>query len=182
MSQLTPFTTTEVVYTRLMATSTAKARLRKVLLEKRKAVSLGVWQQASVLCAERCFGVLDWGSTRRICIYKTRSDLREIDTDPLVQWLRRVHPHIDIVQPEQHIFAPFPSGEFCGVFVPVVGFDRGGFRLGMGGGWYDRWLSGTPPAKVIGLAYDWAYVENVAKESHDIPLNIVITPTQLYTF
>ncbi len=64
------------------------------------------------------------------------------------------------------------------VIVPGVAFDRKGHRLGYGKGYYDRFLSKTDALK-IGLAYDFQIVENLPAEEHDVPLDLIITPTQI---
>ena len=65
------------------------------------------------------------------------------------------------------------------VIVPGVAFDVHGKRLGMGGGYYDRFLKLTENAKKISLAFDFQLVENVPTESHDMPVDIIITEKQI---
>ncbi len=64
------------------------------------------------------------------------------------------------------------------VIVPGVAFDRKGHRLGYGKGYYDRFLLKTK-AKKIGLAYDFQIVQEIPAEEHDVPLDLIITPTQI---
>jgi 5-formyltetrahydrofolate cyclo-ligase len=60
------------------------------------------------------------------------------------------------------------------VLVPCVGFTREGYRLGYGGGYYDRWLSSHPGVTSIGLA--WSFGEcHFAAEPHDQPLTLILT-------
>ena len=66
------------------------------------------------------------------------------------------------------------------VFVPLLGFTERGARLGQGGGFYDRWMAAHPEAIAIGLAWDMQLVEELPLESHDVPLNALVTPTRLY--
>jgi 5-formyltetrahydrofolate cyclo-ligase len=62
------------------------------------------------------------------------------------------------------------------VIVPGVAFDRRNNRLGRGKGFYDKFLKGLPPSKIsVGLAFDFQIVENLPKDSHDIPVSKVIT-------
>ena len=68
------------------------------------------------------------------------------------------------------------------VFMPLVGFDRQGGRLGMGGGFYDRTFEGKNPTQtplLIGLAHDCQEVDKLPIESWDIPLNGILTPTKI---
>lgn len=61
------------------------------------------------------------------------------------------------------------------IIVPGVAFDIHGNRLGMGGGYYDRFLKTAEHAKKISLAFDFQIVENVPAENHDIPVDLIIT-------
>jgi 5-formyltetrahydrofolate cyclo-ligase len=62
------------------------------------------------------------------------------------------------------------------LFVPCVGFGPGGFRLGYGGGFYDRTLAALSPKPVtVGLAYSHASVSSFEPEPHDVPLAAILT-------
>ena len=61
------------------------------------------------------------------------------------------------------------------ILVPGVAFDRMGRRLGQGAGYYDRFLPGTQ-ALCAGVCHDFALLENVPSQAHDIPMDFVITP------
>jgi 5-formyltetrahydrofolate cyclo-ligase len=67
------------------------------------------------------------------------------------------------------------------VFVPLVGFDAKGERLGMGAGYYDRAFaflrhrSHWNHPRLIGLAYSFQQVRHIEGASHDVRLNAVIT-------
>ena len=62
------------------------------------------------------------------------------------------------------------------LIVPGVAFDRNGMRLGHGAGYYDRFLSKTTGYK-LGLAYDFQIIDNLAFESHDVPMDALLTPS-----
>lgn len=67
------------------------------------------------------------------------------------------------------------------VLVPLVAADRRGFRLGQGGGHYDRTLESLrreKPIRAIGLAYDVQLVDALEAEPHDQPLDAIATPTE----
>lgn len=61
------------------------------------------------------------------------------------------------------------------VIVPGAAFDFHGGRLGMGGGYYDRFLPLAVHAKKIAFAYDFQLVEKLPTENHDVRLDAVIT-------
>jgi 5-formyltetrahydrofolate cyclo-ligase len=70
------------------------------------------------------------------------------------------------------------------VFVPCVGFDEDGYRLGYGGGYYDRTLAGWRAAGVvpvaIGIAYEACKTDTLPREPHDLPLDAIITDAGCY--
>ncbi|MBR4696313.1 MAG: 5-formyltetrahydrofolate cyclo-ligase [Selenomonadaceae bacterium] len=68
-----------------------------------------------------------------------------------------------------------PSSIGC-VVVPGVAFSSSGARLGLGGGYYDRFLSEKAPyAYRVVLAFECQIVEDIPLEPHDIPIDFIIT-------
>lgn len=66
--------------------------------------------------------------------------------------------------------------------VPAVCFDRRGFRLGYGGGYYDRLLASDAMRRtlVIGVGYTYQLVEELPVQPWDMPVNIVCTEEELW--
>jgi len=84
--------------------------------------------------------------------------------------------HFGIYQPKPGRVREVPLENIDLVIVPGVAFDKNNVRLGRGHGYYDRFLSGIPNrTKTIGLAFDFQVVENLPKDSHDIPVWKTIT-------
>lgn len=69
------------------------------------------------------------------------------------------------------------------VFAPLVAFDASGHRLGMGGGYYDRFLNrrGRRPL-IVGLAHALQQADTLPRESWDVPLDAVVTETGFTAF
>ena len=65
------------------------------------------------------------------------------------------------------------------VIVPALAYDLAGFRLGYGGGYYDRFLTGTQAFKA-GLARERLIMDMLPRESHDIAVDSVITEEKIY--
>jgi 5-formyltetrahydrofolate cyclo-ligase len=70
------------------------------------------------------------------------------------------------------------------ILLPLVGFDRSGNRIGMGGGYYDRTLAfvaaGNRPAPtLVGLAHSSQEVSSVSTQKWDIPVNQIITDREI---
>lgn len=74
------------------------------------------------------------------------------------------------------------------VLAPLVGFDRNGNRLGMGGGFYDRSFAYLLNRKhwckprLIGLAYDFQLIPQLPVQPWDVPLTAVATDSDWYRF
>lgn len=62
------------------------------------------------------------------------------------------------------------------VLIPLVGFDANNFRLGYGGGYYDRTLAAFElKPLVIGIGFELGRLPLLVPEPHDIPLDFVVT-------
>ncbi len=71
----------------------------------------------------------------------------------------------------------------CAVaLTPLLAFDENGFRLGYGGGYYDRYFRNHPEILKIGLAYSGQAVDRIPHESFDVPLNGVLCEDGIRTF
>lgn len=65
--------------------------------------------------------------------------------------------------------------------VPVVGFDDGGYRLGYGGGFYDRTLATYAEKPLcVGVGFEFAHHTTIFPLPHDIPMDYIVTETALY--
>lgn len=61
------------------------------------------------------------------------------------------------------------------LFVPCVGYGTGGFRLGYGGGFYDRTLATLEPRPfTVGLGFTNGFIEDLEPELHDLPLDAIL--------
>jgi 5-formyltetrahydrofolate cyclo-ligase len=69
------------------------------------------------------------------------------------------------------------------VIVPLLAFDQQGYRLGYGKGFYDRFLSKCRPDLIkLGLSYFGPEAVIPGIDQFDVPLNLCITPDQIYEF
>jgi 5-formyltetrahydrofolate cyclo-ligase len=64
--------------------------------------------------------------------------------------------------------------------MPLVGWDRAGNRLGMGGGYYDRTLQSVSGPLLVGIAYSVQEVDDIPRESWDVALDIVLTEAGIH--
>ncbi len=62
------------------------------------------------------------------------------------------------------------------LIVPLVGFDAAGYRLGYGGGYYDRTLAALDSKPLcIGVGLEMGRLETIYPQPHDIPMDVVVT-------
>ena len=68
------------------------------------------------------------------------------------------------------------------IFIPLLGYSKSGFRLGYGGGYYDKYLSknGIGDVKKIGIAFSFQEVDEIPVEDHDERLDWILTEKHLY--
>lgn len=84
------------------------------------------------------------------------------------------------LQPSPEHLKPIDDKEIDLIIVPGVAFDRLGYRIGFGGGYYDRFLSKLKhKVTTIGLAYDFQIISRVPAEEFDIPLDYIVTEKRI---
>lgn len=68
------------------------------------------------------------------------------------------------------------------LLVPLVGFDADGFRLGYGGGYYDRTLAVLEPKPLtIGIGFELGRLETIHPQPHDVPMDAIVTEAGVAT-
>lgn len=74
----------------------------------------------------------------------------------------------DIVQPEL-------------LLVPLVGFDAEGFRLGYGGGYYDRTIASYPKRPfALGIGFELSRLKTIFPQDHDLAMDVIVTEAGLW--
>lgn len=106
---------------------------------------------------------------------------------------RRIIPSLLVNFPEDvepgplHILEPKASAvRLCNpalidlIIVPGVAFDLVGYRLGYGGGFYDRFLPLTKPEAVyVGLSFELQILPRLASNTYDVPVHYVVTEKRM---
>lgn len=184
-------------------TDSRKAALRSALRQRRKSLSSATQGTAGQAVTQSVLDLPAWTNAQRIALYLARDG--EIDTSALANIARDHGKHLFLPAlnddkslffarwnthdtqfinryniPEPPIGAEqCPVSELDIIFLPVVGWDAHGGRLGMGGGYYDRTLSGTDNPVLVGLAHENQRVERIPRDSWDIVLDYVATDAGL---
>lgn len=106
-------------------------------------------------------------------------------TSTTLRAVRIIDPHKELLPGYKGIPEPdpqlveersTPATRLQVAIIPGSVFDRRGFRLGYGGGYYDRFLAlEAPQALRIGLAFDVQLVDHLPEEPHDVPMDLLVT-------
>lgn len=81
--------------------------------------------------------------------------------------------------PDSAAIAPPPDV----LLLPLVAFDARGFRLGYGGGYFDRTLAALVPRPLtIGVGFELARVADIHPQAHDLPLDRIVTEAGVLRF
>ncbi|MBS0369462.1 MAG: 5-formyltetrahydrofolate cyclo-ligase [Proteobacteria bacterium] len=91
-----------------------------------------------------------------------------------------LHWHPDVPMETDHHGIPIPAGtEILQpelILVPLNVFDAAGYRLGYGGGYFDRTLAALQPAPpCVGVAFELARVDDTFPQPHDQPMDWIVT-------
>lgn len=111
----------------------------------------------------------------QVCVPRCVEATRELTAHPYPCPLERLS--FGLEQPT----ADCPTFDLDRVEAAVLvglAFDRRGFRLGYGGGYFDRFLA-SHPIPTLGLAYDSQIVARLPSTDHDIPMTAVVTETRI---
>jgi 5-formyltetrahydrofolate cyclo-ligase len=188
---------------------TDRQALRKALRAKRRSVSECERSRSAQLVARNADRYLHLREGWRIAVYAALPS--ELDTQPLIDlahsrgceiYVPRIDRHalahkmrfVELTgrqRPNRLGIAEPEDSRMMGarwldvVFLPLVGFDARGVRLGMGGGFYDRafafrrWRTAWHAPRLIGLAYAFQQVESLTAAAHDVRLDAVVTEERI---
>ena len=186
------------------AVAEAKAKLRRAMAERLAAVDAESAGGAAARLRERVLALPEVAAARRV--FTCLSFGAEIDTLELVEALLRdgrelyvpravaadgslrVHRYpcalrtlsFGLRQPVAGAPELAPEAIDATVDVALVlglAFDRRGFRLGYGSGFFDRFLRGRPfPA--VGLGFEFQLLERLPAAEHDVPMAVVVTDNE----
>lgn len=108
-----------------------------------------------------------------------------VDKETQQLQLHRAHRVDDLITGGWGIREPRADAEIISpneidfILVPGVAFDRAGFRIGYGKGFYDKLLSAVNPVSTrLSAAFDCQIIDAVPNEAHDQRIDIIVTPTQ----
>jgi 5-formyltetrahydrofolate cyclo-ligase len=188
-------------------------RLRQILKDKRKSLSeqevndksLKICQKLdSFEMIKNCENVMVYSpfnnevninSFTDFCIKKNKGVIfpRVVSGDLKVYWVDDLKKldigYSGILEPNVSLCAEFEIKNINLVIVPGIVFDESGNRLGMGKGYYDRFLNKlasinnitkNKKSLIVGICYDFQVVDKLDINSHDFPMDAVVTDSNIY--
>lgn len=181
----------------------SKAQLRQRVLAMREKISPEDRQRAMVRILPQLVAIPSYRSARKVAAYMSFGS--EIDTGPFIETVLAdqkslVLPRVDsathtlslhnVFDRDRLLTGPWgirepaadwPRADIQDIdflLVPGVAFDRHGQRIGYGAGFYDRLLSRRArPIECVAIAFDCQVLDRVPAESHDQPIDRLITET-----
>jgi 5-formyltetrahydrofolate cyclo-ligase len=175
-----------------------KKQLRRTLLTQRRRIPDEIWQQKSQVQCDRIANWQIFQEAKKVLAFtsfrqepdlsqlwqrfsdKTWGFSRCVDKDLI--WHKVAVTDFEsnmrsgafgILEPYHDL--PLMSLEDIDlILIPAVSCDRRGYRLGYGGGFYDRWLPNSQGIKA-GIIFDQFYLDVLPTEPWDMPLDTIIT-------
>jgi len=175
-----------------------KGLLRKKMRERLDALSPDLRKAGSLSILQQLTHILPPNGTCGIFHATARepdlSELFQTRPDLTLAYPRVIAPgkmvfhaccSLDALQPGKFgILEPdcaFPRvapGDFDTLICPGIAFSADGSRLGQGGGFYDQYLPQCDEGELLGVCFTLQLVHSLPTESHDIPMDRVITPEE----
>jgi 5-formyltetrahydrofolate cyclo-ligase len=120
-----------------------------------------------------------WDAGKRIVVPLCRPEGRVLTPCLLGGFDELETGHYGIREPKAERLRVVPPGEIDAVLIPAVAFDRRGYRVGYGGGYYDRFLPKVPQAARIGVVFACQIVPEVPIDRYDVQVEKVTTEDEL---
>lgn len=187
----------------LLDSDHAKREFRRDALQRRRELSEVRREEAAGALLDVLRGLDSLRGAERVMAYSARGG--ELSLEPFMEWtldrgaevlLPRVDDqqqdleiyriedlerdrepgYGDILEPVRDRCEQIPPDTLEVVLVPGVLFDEQGYRIGYGGGFYDRFLSGIPDDVVtLGIAYEFQIRTRLPRMDHDVPVDRIVT-------
>ncbi len=178
-----------------------KAQIRDEILRKRNSLSEEERLNKSKKIKDNLLSLDEYKKAKNVMFFVSFGS--EVHTHEMIKEALKnktvIVPKVINNQIEPSLIIDFdsliPSGKF-GILEPIeampiayknidlilvagIAFDKEGYRLGYGLGYYDKFLAKLPKALKIGLCFDFQVVEKLPREAHDVPVDMVVTDKEV---
>ncbi|HKZ16929.1 MAG TPA: 5-formyltetrahydrofolate cyclo-ligase [Geobacteraceae bacterium] len=176
-----------------------KTKLRRVMLDRRKALSTDEYKGKSILIQQRLISLEEYAAAKVVALYSSIHNEVEMDmvmTHALssgkkvvlptmsdgVLLLRELTGVSNMRQGTFGILEPCESGKIVDpcqadiIVLPGIAFDLSGHRVGYGKGCYDKALHRLEgEGKLVAVCYDFQLVDEIMGEPHDVRVDVIVT-------
>jgi 5-formyltetrahydrofolate cyclo-ligase len=180
-----------------------KQTLKQKILQKRKSLSKEKITEKSRLIRKNLYSLEEFKKAKNILFYVsfgnevgTRKTIKDLlakkEKKVIVPYVLKNYPILQvselkdfnwlepktfgIPEPKELYIREFSHKKLDLVIIPGIVFDKKGYRIGYGHGYYDRFLKTlNKNVKKVGLAFELQLVDEIPEEKHDVPVDIVVT-------
>jgi 5-formyltetrahydrofolate cyclo-ligase len=164
---------------------------------------------------ELLFELPEFMEAKTVSFYVAKPDSGEVETEPMIRASLRMGKRVlvpivdkrtkmlilselrdydlelapgafNVLEPKPSYRRPVPAYKCDLIVVPGIAFDLQGYRLGYGGGYYDRLLRKVASLRLgvpfVGLAYELQVVDRLPRTRHDVAVHILVTEGRVYRF
>ena len=187
-------------FTECMTRDEKRQRIREEMLRKRDSIPSAVRHELSRIINTRTIDFIETQAINTVMLYLSIQS--EVDTHDLLVYLLRTNkialaPAIEakhlvprrisntstqlvrhrygMLQPDQDVCPKFPLNQIDLIIVPGIAFDLKKYRIGYGGGYYDRFLPKCPQATWVGLAFEDQLIRDTLPQSWDVALHFIFS-------
>ena len=188
-------------------TAVEKENLRRYILRLRDRQSISELEQKSTDITDQVLHLHEYVRARGIACYINKNsevDTRILIRNALSQEKRVLVPVVKsgdielffseikdlgkelapgtfgILEPKPEFVRPVDLNAIDLIFVPGIVWDRDGYRLGWGRGYFDRALKKLPEhVRSAGLAFNMQLINQVPRDQFDVPVDMVVTESRV---
>lgn len=119
-----------------------------------------------------------WREGKEVAIPKCNPENKTMQFKKITSFEQLESVYSGLLEPVENTLKVMPE-DINLLVVPGLAFTIDGYRLGFGGGYYDRFLSGYK-GSTVSLAFECQLIDELPTELHDIPVHQVVTMDKVY--
>jgi 5-formyltetrahydrofolate cyclo-ligase len=119
-----------------------------------------------------------WEEGKKIAVPKCHPDTKKMTFRQIQSFAELEHSFFGLFEPKENETTAVPKEEIDLVIVPGLLYNRDGYRIGFGGGYYDRFLADYK-GQTVSLAFSRQLTAALPVEEHDIPVGKIVTEKEI---
>ncbi len=119
-----------------------------------------------------------WEAGKQVVVPKCYPKVKKLSFRRLTDFMQLESVFYGLLEPMEEVTAEVEAESIDLLIVPGLAYTKEGFRLGFGGGYYDRYLQGFN-GDTLSLAFKEQMISQLPVKDHDIPVGKIITPDEV---